>query len=97
MQIINEIKLGFNDVLIKPKRSKTASRKDVVLSRSFKGLNSNSIIKGVPIIVANMDTVGTLKMAESLGKLNIFTCLHKFYELPILQKFFDSNEYSEDR
>ncbi|MEI7485948.1 MAG: GMP reductase [Chryseobacterium sp.] len=95
MQIINEIKLGFNDVLIKPKRSKTASRKDVVLSRSFKGLNSNSIIKGVPIIVANMDTVGTLKMAESLGKLNIFTCLHKFYELPILQKFFDSNEYSE--
>lgn len=37
MQIINDVQLDFSDVLIKPKRSELASRKDVNLYREFKG------------------------------------------------------------
>ena len=40
-KIINEIKLDFDDVLIKPKRSKLNSRSEVSITRSFKFLNSN--------------------------------------------------------
>jgi GMP reductase len=33
----------------------------------------------VPIIAANMDTVGTIEMANKLGEYKMLTALHKFY------------------
>ena len=65
-KIINETKLDFDDVLIRPKRSILKSRSDVDLTRSFKFLHSPRELKCVPIMVANMDTVGTIDMAKSL-------------------------------
>lgn len=79
MKIENEVKLTFDDVMIKPKRSTLVSRNDVSLSRTFKFKHSNSSWEGVPIIAANMDTVGTLEMSNTLGKFNVLTALHKFY------------------
>ena len=40
-KIINELKLDFDDVLIKPKRSKLGSRSEVSLQRDFKFLYSD--------------------------------------------------------
>lgn len=91
MQIDYEIKLGFDDVLIRPKRSKMASRKMVELRRSYTTLNSQKEIWGVPIIAANMDTVGTMKMAEELARHEMFTCLHKFYSIERLIEFFEKS------
>jgi GMP reductase len=91
MQIDYEIKLGFDDVLIRPKRSKMASRKLVDLTRTYTGMNSKQEISGVPIIAANMDTVGTLSMAKELAANKMFTCLHKFYELEKLIYFWEEN------
>lgn len=85
MKIENEVKLTFDDVMIKPKRSTLVSRNDVSLSRKFKFKYSNSQWQGVPIIAANMDTVGTIEMSNTLSQFNVLTALHKFYSKDQLQ------------
>jgi len=85
MRIIEDIKLDFNDVLIKPKRSQLNSRKEVNLQREFNFKHSRIIWTGIPIIAANMDGVGTLSMHDSLHKYGCLTALTKFIstkELP---------------
>jgi len=79
MRIENGLKLGFEDVLIRPKRSTLKSRKDVSIERTFTFRNSRNTWTGVPIMVANMDTTGTFEMAKTLTKYKIITCLHKHY------------------
>ena len=88
MQIINDIKLDFQDVLIRPKRSKTVSRSKVNLIRKYKFLNSNCSWEGVPIISSNMDATGTLEMAETLSKHGMMTALHKHYPIKYLIDFY---------
>ena len=77
MRIENEVLLDFSDVLIRPKRSTLASRKDVVLERTYKFKHSRVQWRGIPIMAANMDGVGTVEMATALDELNLFTCLVK--------------------
>lgn len=79
MKIENEIKLDFKDVLFKPKRSSLDSRKDVDLIREFTFPHSGHYWRGVPIIAANMDTVGTLEMHYALSKHQMMTALHKHH------------------
>ncbi|TXF76032.1 GMP reductase [Chryseobacterium sp.] len=79
MRIEYEIKLGFKDVMIRPKRSTLKSRSQVSLERTFTFVNSGKKWTGVPIIAANMDTVGTFEMAEALAKDKIITAIHKHY------------------
>jgi len=86
MHIENEVKYDFSDVLIKPKRSYYTSRKEVDLERDLKFKWSNLSWKGVPIVAANMDTVGTIGSAEVLSKHNALTCLHKFHTAEELRK-----------
>ena len=78
-KIINEIKLDFDDVLIRPKRSTLNSRLEVCIQRVFKFKHSPRELLAVPIMVANMDTVGTFNMARSLSANQISVCLHKHY------------------
>lgn len=80
MRIVDDVKLDFSDVLIVPKRSTLSSRKDVVIEREFKFRNSQLPYKGVPVMAANMDGVGTLDMALSLSKNGMFTALVKHLE-----------------
>jgi GMP reductase len=79
MKLDNEIKLDFNDVLIRPKRSTLNSRSEVELERKFKFKYSSQEWKGIPIIAANMDTTGTFEVYNSLRKYKIITALNKFY------------------
>jgi GMP reductase len=79
-KIINEIKLDFDDVLIKPKRSLLNSRSDVNIIREFKFVNTNKTINCVPLMVANMDSVGTIDMANELCPEHTVVCLHKHYD-----------------
>jgi GMP reductase len=81
MRIENELKLGFKDVMIRPKRSTLKSRSQVTLEREFTFLHSNIVWKGIPIMAANMDTVGTFEMAKALANHNLFTAIHKHYSL----------------
>ncbi len=79
MRIENEIKLGFKDVMFRPKRSTLKSRSQVSLERTFKFRNSGKTWTGIPIIAANMDTVGTFEMAVALAEEKIITAVHKHY------------------
>jgi len=82
MRIENEVKLDFKDVLIRPKRSTLKSRSQVSLERTFQMRNSKQTLTNViPIIAANMDTVGTFAMAEALGRHRLMTTIHKHYSL----------------
>lgn len=81
MRIIQDIKLDYKDVLIQPKRSTLASRKDVDLSRSYTFKHSGKSWTGVPIVAANMDGVGTWSMARELEKHSMLTALVKSYDL----------------
>lgn len=81
MRIENDIKLGFKDVMIRPKRSTLKSRSQVTLERDFKFIHSPKLWTGVPVIAANMDTVGTFDMAGELAKQKLITALHKHYTI----------------
>ena len=79
MRIETDLKLGFKDVMIRPKRSTLKSRSEVSLERNFNFLHSTSTWTGIPIMAANMDTVGTFEMAAVLAKEKLFTAIHKHY------------------
>lgn len=75
--IINyEPKFDYSDVLIVPKISEVKSRKDVSLSTGTM-FKCGSYWTGVPIMAANMSTVGTHEMAKVLSEYGIITCLKK--------------------
>ena len=75
------LKLDFNNILIRPKRSTINTRSEVSLIRSFKFRHSTHSWKGIPIIAANMDTTGTFEIYDTLSSHNIITALHKFYSI----------------
>jgi GMP reductase len=81
MIIENDLKLDYSDVLIRPKRSAIDSRKDVDLFRTYDFRNSKQTYYGIPIMAANMDTIGTFPVAEILSQHGLFTCLHKHYSV----------------
>ncbi|CAI5791412.1 GMP reductase 2 [Podarcis lilfordi] len=89
--IDNDIKLDFKDVLLRPKRSTLKSRSEVDLMRSFIFRNSKQTYTGIPIIAANMDTVGTFEMAKVLCKFSLFTTIHKHYSLDQWKAFAAEN------
>ncbi|XP_027459563.1 GMP reductase 1 isoform X3 [Zalophus californianus] len=76
-----DLKLDFQDVLLRPKRSSLRSRAEVDLERTFTFRNSKQTYSGIPIIVANMDTVGTFEMAVVMSQHSMFTAIHKHYTL----------------
>ena len=90
MRIEEELKLDFKDVLIRPKRSTLTSRSEVDISREYSFRNSGGKYRGIPIVAANMDTVGTLEMASALSGLGLATALHKHYDDESLIAYFKS-------
>ena len=81
MKILEDTKLDYSDVLIRPKRSVLESRKDVDLNRTFTFKNGMKWT-GVPIVAANMDTTGTIEMGKALSRHNMITCLSKHGHKP---------------
>jgi len=89
MRIEDEIKLTFDDVLIRPKRSTLVSRSEVQLERDLKFRHTSLTWSGVPIVSANMDTTGTFETAISLQKHKMITAVHKFYTVEDWKKSID--------
>ncbi|MGH7745462.1 MAG: IMP dehydrogenase [Candidatus Dormibacteria bacterium] len=85
-----EIRLDFRDVLLVPQPSPKVfgdvSRNGVSLVSRY------GIARGTcPIIAANMDHVGTFKMAQALASFHTYTCLVKHYTIPDLIEFYLDN------
>ena len=79
MRIVDDVKLDFSDVLIRPKRSTLESRKNAKLERTFSFKNSKQSWTGVPIIAANMDHTGTWPMNKALVEFGMLTAICKFW------------------
>lgn len=79
MIVSNDIKLDFRDVLIRPKLTDLVSRSQVELERTYDFKNGETI-KSLPIMAANMDTIGTMEVFKSLHPHGIITCFHKFID-----------------
>ena len=78
MRIVDDVKLDFSDVLIRPKRSTLESRKNAKLERTFRFKHSKQSWTGIPIIAANMDHTGTWPMNKALVKHGMLTAICKF-------------------
>ncbi|HIF9134669.1 TPA: GMP reductase [Photobacterium damselae] len=94
MRIEQDLKLGFKDVLFRPKRSTLKSRSQVELTREFTFKHSGRQWSGIPIIAANMDSVGSFAMAQALAKHNVMTAIHKHYTTADWQEFVEQNDAS---
>ncbi|RTZ17475.1 GMP reductase [Vibrio aquaticus] len=79
MRIEQELKLGFKDVLFRPKRSTLKSRSQVELTREFTFKHSGRQWSGTPVIAANMDSVASFEMAAALAEHEVMTAVHKHY------------------
>lgn len=77
--------------MIRPKRSTLKSRSQVSLERTFNFRNSGKSWTGVPLIAANMDTVGTFEMAKALAQHQIMTAVHKHYPVEAWRTFLNEN------
>jgi GMP reductase len=94
MKFHDDIKLDFSDVLLLPKRNQYSSRSEVTLERTFKFKYSKYSWTGIPIIVSNMDTTGTVEMAQELQKHKVITCLHKHYKWEDIPLDLDKDYYA---
>ena len=94
MRIESDLKLGFKDVLIRPKRSTMRSRSQVNLERNFTFLHSRKEWSGIPVMAANMDTVGTFELAKALADFGLLTAIHKHYTLQEWNHFLNQQEDS---
>jgi GMP reductase len=102
MRLEEDVKLDYKDVLIRPKRSTLGSRKEVQLDRGYTFRNyepdfpeniEHEHYRGIPIMAANMDGVGTFEMADKLAEGGLFTCLVKTYSVDELVEYFDTDMY----
>lgn len=80
MKIDNNEYLDFSEVLLKPKRSTLASRKDALLERTFTLPYYKHTLKGTPIISSNMTTVSTPEATKVItsDEYSMYSCLHKY-------------------
>lgn len=94
--IEEDVKLDYCDVLIRPKRSDLVSRKDVRLVRHFKFRHCTRELSCIPIVAANMDTVGTFEMVKSFASWKSdfaetegpLVAVHKYYSLEDWEQHF---------
>ncbi|KPF89975.1 GMP reductase [Rhodopseudomonas sp. AAP120] len=84
-------KLDFRDVLIRPKRSVLSSRFEADISRTLGFRHARRGWTGFPLIASNMDTIGTIEMAEAFRPFGALVALHKFYDPERLAAYLDQH------
>lgn len=95
-RIETDIKLDFSDVLIRPKRSTLASRSQVDITRTFRFRNATRREwTGIPIMAANMDTVGTFEMAAVFAQHKSIVITHKYYQIEHWREFIRAHDTPE--
>lgn len=94
MKILPDTYYDFQDVLLRPKRSRISSRSQVDLERTITFLHSGRTWTGVPIMTSNMDTTGTFEMYYELVKHKMITVFHKHYDIEDYPLDLDPNYYS---
>jgi len=96
MNISQDTKLDFSDVLLTPAWSINASRSDVNMRREFDGFyHSSRKWSGLPVMIANMDTTGTLEMWEHVAGWGSIVCFDKRKSLDYWKELLTDRYVSE--
>jgi GMP reductase len=91
-----DLERGFNFPNYQPKELEFPDNvREPVFEPGYPNIYVEKHWRGVPIMAANMDGVGTFEMASKLAEQKIFTCLVKTYEVADLVNFFDDPENTE--
>lgn len=77
-KVETNLKLDFNDVLIKPCTSSIDSRQHVNLNCNYEFKYGKYSWIGIPILSSNMHHTGTLNMATAINKLGLGVCFSKY-------------------
>lgn len=80
MRMIDEEQLDFDDLMMSPKRSTLNSRSEVDLHREFKWATldgKKQTLDCIPVIIANMGTIGVPKMAKIAAQRGFMCALEK--------------------
>lgn len=80
MRIVEEEQLDFDDLMMQPKRSTLNSRSEVSLYRTFKWKGASGkeqVLDCIPVIIANMATIATPKMAAIAAKRGFMCAMEK--------------------
>jgi len=73
---MNDIKLDFDDVLIKPRKSVIPlTRKSVNIEIPWLDKTAH------PVVIANMPSTGTYEIAKHMTPMKVFTFIHKEYKV----------------
>lgn len=91
LNIIQKVAFDFDDVFIVPRNTHLTSRKDVDLNCKYT-TTRGVVLEGIPIIAANMDTVGTLEASAALREMNCYTAIHKHYKPEELKEFYKKSD-----
>lgn len=92
MRIYDDIQLDYCDVLLRPKRSRLASRSEVEVLREYTFKWCPRSIHATGIIAANMATTGTFEIAREMQKQHLLCALHKHYTAQELIRFLENNQ-----
>ena len=95
MRIIEENQLDFDDLMMSPKRSTLNSRSEVSLFREFKWISSigdQCLLNCIPIVIANMGTIGVPRMAKIAARRGFMCALEKHILVSDLLKLYDELE-----
>ena len=91
-KVETDLKLDFNDVLIKPRTSRINTRQDVNLNCLYKFTEGTHEWWGIPILSSNMHHTGTLNMATAINKLGLGVCFSKYCDRKNLIDFLTHDE-----
>ncbi len=93
MRIETDLKLGFKDVLIRPKRSTLKSRAQVKTGKKpSPSCTVDAAGPGSRSLLPNMDTVGTFELADVLAQFGLLTAVHKHYSVQQWNEFLKDKE-----
>ncbi len=93
-----DIQLDYSDVVIVPRPSRFNSRKDVCLESYIKvGKSGHQDVLGIPVMNANMSTVGTFEVVRAMLKDGMFATIHKHYTKEEVVEFLNSIPESDCR
>lgn len=95
MKILPNEQYDYSDVVIVPRPSRFNSRKDVVLERGFKGTSKATDKLGIPVMNANMSTVGNFAVAKVMLADGMFATIHKHYKVEEVVEFMKGLTASE--